>query len=74
MCKITLGDNNQAHQRASDRAIESLAIVEQLKNSTGKMILQQGDDATVEDHENSEENENTPNNVYIVTKQPHYLK
>jgi len=73
MCKITLGDNNQAHQRASDRAVESLAIAEQLQNSIGKMILQQRDDATVEDHENSEENKNTPHNINIVIKQQHYL-
>ena len=65
--EITLGDNNETDEATSNWSIESFAITKQFQDCSGKVVLQERYDAVVEDHEDSEEYENTPDNVHIIS-------
>jgi len=64
--EATLGYNYEVYQRASDWTIQSFTISEEFQYSSREMVFQQRDDTTVEDHEDCEEDEETPDKVDII--------
>ena len=64
--EVGLGYNYEVYKRTFDWPIKSFPIFEEFQDSSWEMVFQKRDDTTVEDHEDCEEYEDTPDKVEII--------
>ena len=73
MSEVRLGNADQLHQGVLHRTIQGLPIPEELQYKQWKIWLSEADDAVVDDHEAGEEDQNSPDDVYINVIDDHFI-